>query len=540
MGIHVVLDIDPRGIQEAAWAAVYEETRALLEAWQPRLMGWGTRLVEGVRVPLYARSLHHEAAQPEQVHWAVTGDRDSLRTAECQSLYRDLRHYSRQLEEDGEEAEDILIATARLEREHTGGPVRVFGDKTQGCPYHFAVLAAGMLVEERLAPYAMVWGDFDRGQAEEARRLAAPILGRELPLPVRVDSARLIERLRGHYPEEELPGAFERLFLEELAEEFESLLQAFPGEEGSARHWQRLLAQYEEPSAPGALRLLMAWLNTGRELREACRLACLDPRGPRFPPEAFADALAETWVAIPRSVREPIDVARKPRGASETVHSLMGYTMLDMGALGRHLRIHLQPVALLAELSAAFGEQGPRLAARLQEKSAELEGQVREVVTGVARLSAEAEAAGDDYTEFLPTLRSMEDMGPTQRTCVQAVTWKGATVLQGLRKDPQAVGLLATPSEARRVLARTLSHNAPVLTEDAWDWLVSEHDMEVLTWAVTLATMRDRDLFEYEVCRAFFENAELRRYMLALSHDEQEMARISEIARQARESQDDP
>jgi hypothetical protein len=540
MGIHVVLDIDPRGMEEAAWAAVYEETRALLEAWQPRLMGWGTRLVEGVRVPMYARALHHEADRSEGAHWSVTGDLDSLHTAERQSIYRDLSHYTRQMDEEDGEAEDIIVAAARPERDDTGGPVRVFGDKTQGCPYHFAMLAAGMLVEERFAGRAMVWGDFDRGQAEEARRLAAPILGRELPLPVRVDSAHLIERLRGHYPEEELPAAFERLFLEEVAEEFESLLRAFPGEEGSARHWQHMLAQHEVPNALGALRLLMAWLNTGRELREACRLACLDPRGPRFPPEAFVDALAETWVAIPRSIREPIDAVRKPRGAPDTVHSMMGYTMLDMGALGRHLRIYLEPAVLLAELSAAFGEQGPRLAARLQEKSAKLEGLVREVVTGVAHLSAKAEAAGDDYTEFLPALRSMEDMGPTQRMYVQAVTWKVATVIQGLRADPRAVGLLPSPREARQVLARTLSHNAPVLREDTWDWLLTERDMEVLTWAVALATMHDRDLFEYEVCRAFFENAELRRYMLALSHDEQEMARISEIARKARESQDDP
>jgi hypothetical protein len=52
-----------------------------------------------------------------------------------------------------------------------------------------------MVVEERFPKHAMVWGDIDRGQAEEARRLAAPILGREVPLPVRVDAPRLLERL---------------------------------------------------------------------------------------------------------------------------------------------------------------------------------------------------------------------------------------------------------------------------------------------------------------------------------------------------------
>ena len=81
MGVNVILDIDPRGIDQAAWTRVYEETLALLEAWQPRLLGWGARSFEGVQAPMYLRSLRHEE-DPREVHWRVAGDRDSLRTGE--------------------------------------------------------------------------------------------------------------------------------------------------------------------------------------------------------------------------------------------------------------------------------------------------------------------------------------------------------------------------------------------------------------------------------------------------------------------------
>ncbi|WP_437828767.1 hypothetical protein [Sorangium sp. So ce1153] len=190
MGVHVILDIDPRGIDEAEWAATYDETLALLEAWQPRLLGWGWRSIEGVRVPMYMRSLRHYGDDPRRVCWSVVGDRDSLQTAECQSLYRDLGRYAARRGQcpDG----DIVVTAAMPDRGDTSDPVRVFGGKTQSCPYHFALLAAAMLVEERFPRHAMVSGDIDRGQAEEARRLAAPILGRDLPLPVRVDAPRLI------------------------------------------------------------------------------------------------------------------------------------------------------------------------------------------------------------------------------------------------------------------------------------------------------------------------------------------------------------
>jgi hypothetical protein len=149
MGVHVILDIDPRGIDEAEWAATYDETLALVSAWQPRLLGWGWRAIEGVgvRVPMYMRSLGRDVDDPKRARWHVVGDRDSLQTAEGQVFYRDLGRYAAQLGEcpDG----DIVVTAAMPDRGDTSGPVRVFSGRTRGYPYHFAVLAAAMLVSLR-------------------------------------------------------------------------------------------------------------------------------------------------------------------------------------------------------------------------------------------------------------------------------------------------------------------------------------------------------------------------------------------------------
>lgn len=99
------------------------------------------------------------------------------RPHQCQEMQRSLARYRARCSRlDGPASHDIIVEAARAERDDTSGPVRVFGDKTQGYPYHFAVLAAAMLIEERFPRDAMVWGDIDDGQAEEAARLAAPIL----------------------------------------------------------------------------------------------------------------------------------------------------------------------------------------------------------------------------------------------------------------------------------------------------------------------------------------------------------------------------
>lgn len=531
MGVHVILDIDPNGIDPDAWAAAYDETLALLESWRPRLLGWGIRSFEGSRVPVYARSVR-DGHTPDDLGWSVVGDRGSMQTAECQSLHRDLAHYTRRLRDEPSH-EDIVVAAADPKNEYVCGPVRVFGDKTQGHPYHFAVLAAAMLIEERFPGRAMVRGDIDRGQAEEARRMAVSILGRALTLPVCVDAARLVERLRTRCDDEALPRAFRRVFLAEGDEEHEAVLREFPGTLG-AREWLRGFEGNKDPSSIGVVRLLVDWLNAGRDVRDACRLLCEAPEGPGFSPEGFVDALAGTWVAIPRWVREPLDAFRRPRGAPHTVWSLFGSVLLDMEATGRHLRVYIEPATLEAALSEVFGERGPALGARLVDQSAKLEARLREQADRVRNLVAQANARVDDDTESLAAGCSVDAMGEHQRTWVRGMAWSVARGIATVREDPRVAEVLADAKKAKGLIVRMLADRGPTLTEDAWDSVVAESDIGVLVWWAVLLTLDASEIHASQVRRAFFENAELRRYAMAIGRDEREMLAVGELVAKAR------
>jgi hypothetical protein len=532
MGVHVILEIDPRGIDAEAWAAVHDETLALLEAWRPRLLGWGARTIEGARVPMYQRSLRQGEGDPGGVHWSVVGDRESLETAECQSLYRDLARYGRRGRRRDPAGDDLVVSAAAPENEDMSGPARVFGDKTQGHPYHFAVLAAAMVVEERFPRHAMVGGDIDRGQAEEARRLAAPILGRELPLPVRVDGPRLIERLRTRYQGEALAEAFERAFLEDEGARQEAMLRAFPGEDGAAL-WLRDLGHHEKPDTLGVIRLVISWLNAGRDLRELLRRACLSPDGPRFAPEELVDTLASTWVMVPLSARAPLDAFRRPRGAAHSVASLFGSILLDMEAMGRHLRIHLTPATIADALAEVFGDRGPALHARLTAESAKRERELRAHAGDVERLVEEAHDAAGDDTERLATLPSVDALGPIQKIGVRAMAWNTRRALASLREDTKTAALLGDLKEAKRALVRVLSTHTPTLTEDAWDAMLGEQDPEVVAWWLALACLSASELHASQVKRALFENPALGELARRLGRDEGEMRRVGEMIEKA-------
>ncbi|MGC4118211.1 MAG: hypothetical protein QM765_27405 [Myxococcales bacterium] len=529
MGIHVILDIDPDGIEASAWNAIYEQSLALLEAWQPRLLGYGTRLVEGVRVPLYARTLRSGVGAPDKACWSVSGDRESLRTAECASLYRDLSHY-RPRRAKRSQTSDLLLSAARRD-DGTCEGVRVFGDKTQGHPYHLAVLAAAMLVEERFPLHAMAWGNIDRGQAEKARCLAAPILGRELPLPVRTDPPQLLERLRQAFGPDELGDAFLRVHLGGAwPGSVEPVLRELPGASG-ARPWKRLLAGHAKASEAGVVLLLVDWLNAGRDLREACRFACLDPQGPRFEPEAFVRSLARTFVAIPRSVREPLDVLSKPEGSPYTIDAALGSALLDMDTGGRHLRVGREKAALETDLAEVFGERGGPLATRLFEHSTALEEELREMGDALSHLLPKLAEQGTDDTESLAALEAPERMGPTQRLSVQAVAWyvsEGVSSME--REPPEFAKALRDPRLARRIVAHALSERGPVLTEEAWDAFLAETDPDALAWWCTLAASPLTELHLSQVRRALLENARLR----AASRDPKQRSEWANLLEKAR------
>ncbi|WP_437674761.1 hypothetical protein [Sorangium sp. So ce131] len=289
------------------------------------------------------------------------------------------------------------------------------------------------------------------------------------------------------------------------------------------------------PSASTTVLSNIAWLNTGRGLRDACRLACLAPEGPRFSPEDFVAALAWTWVAVPPPAREPLAALCKPPGAPHTVASLLASFFLDLIAMGRRLRIHIEPAALAADLSAVFGDRGSALAEQLREESAKIEAQLREHADVLKTLLAEAGDVARDDTDALAVLRSADAMGPKQRTWVQAMAWRVMTELVHFRDgNPKMAEGLDDAAQGKHLLVRMLAEQPPVLTEDAWEGILAESEAEVIAWRIALVSLRISELHASQVCRAFLENAELRAYAIGIGRDERAMRELGELAAKVR------
>jgi hypothetical protein len=171
MGIHIYLHIQPNRIDPAAWASVYDEALALLKAHPAGLIGVRfEKTATGTR-RFYSRNLEVDRDDPRRRYFTVCGDRASRETGEGHDLYRDLKHY-----QEGRAFSQSRFATAKSDillgyNQGDWRAARVFGNKTQGRPYHLPLLAVAALIENHFPTAAVVTGDIDAAQAERGRWL---------------------------------------------------------------------------------------------------------------------------------------------------------------------------------------------------------------------------------------------------------------------------------------------------------------------------------------------------------------------------------
>jgi hypothetical protein len=349
-------------------------------------------------------------------------------------------------------------------------------------------------VETRFPKHAMISGKLDRAEAEAARRWAQGILGRAIALPVRVDAWRLVERLGARFEGEALVRATAKLLLP--ANDVATLIGLF----GRAEIEPWLLGVLRDHAglsrgavSPAAYPLLAAYLTTvddegagaadavEAEPRSAVAeyarltgLACNDARGPRWPAEAFAAALA----ALPR-----VDEA-----------------------------------ALAQAFAAVFGAGAPRVLGAFHAAAARLTRERRPTTRPPERCARAA----------LVDLTSPGELDALERERIHAL----ALAVRRLgAREAESGGPLASlaPGSALPLIAGLLARG-PTMTEDAWEWIEREEDPEMIAFLTLLAALPPADPDTSALRRVLFENRTLCRYAAAVSRDPALMGAAAERA----------
>lgn len=189
MGIFIYLAVS-KAVTQQEWEAVYEETLLLVnkfpfaELRQKQIHGIRTQCL----VPTQERThVYGSNGENSCTGWKADGDYVYMRCAETYGLRRKL---SEEVQTEGGTDAMLGVLGAEANQVHC-----LWGNKTQGEPYHIYLLAVACLIEARLGTKAYVYGDITRGQCRKAVRLANKYLETPIKMPDSCNMDRLAGRI---------------------------------------------------------------------------------------------------------------------------------------------------------------------------------------------------------------------------------------------------------------------------------------------------------------------------------------------------------
>ncbi len=484
MGIYLELHIAPSRIDASEWAKAWDLSLDLLRRYPLKLVRFQAETFGRTRRLLYTRQIEVDADDPRQRHWRISGDLDSRRMAETFALPRQLNVRATHKGEEG----DLLLSIHGEIYGGCDGPScwDLWGSKTQGYPYHHALMVVGMMLEDRFGPDVVIRGDFDRAQADRAARWAKDFAGLELPLPVLVDPARLVARLDATPQDKaKLIDVASELFIGERRHILKTCLDRWGSQR--LRQWMALGLGSFSASMVGALDLMSDWLDVTGDVEGLCRLACLDSDGPGYEPGAFVEALLQSKLTAPAHVGDPLDALSPPPGEADSVEAILARFMLTQSLTPRHMDFRISADALASVLQEHFGEQAGHWRHRIERATDSHVNTAQRLTTFFDRIDERTARSPVATVADMAAASSLADLHPDwQMTCLLS-WWRAARLVAQIpAQAAQARYFPSEPNELRERLATLTLDAGMILTEDAWAWIDQEDDPQILLRAFAL------------------------------------------------------
>lgn len=198
MGIYLSFHLENSGVSPKQWEEAYQGTLEWFNRFPLPLIRIKQLGDEDTKHYAYSRDIISDKNTTEE-HWHIIGDEISRRTAESFIMKR----YEIKKPFKGNKLKPWKIFYA--DDEHLQYHDTYMGDniwsnwsgsKTQGYPYHLALLAIGIYLEKKLAGYGLLLGDFNRSQAEQMINWMEAVSEEQFELPIVTTPVRLWDAIK--------------------------------------------------------------------------------------------------------------------------------------------------------------------------------------------------------------------------------------------------------------------------------------------------------------------------------------------------------
>ena len=504
MGVYIHLSIEAERIDAAEWKTFYAEARDFLTAHPDGILGLRRESIEGTERVVLSRCIEHDQDDSSRRHLHVCGDLNSLMTGESFLLYEDIRHYQAgRADRSSGEGADLLSRV--LAGEHGR---MVFSEKTQGQPYHFAILAVAILCEWRFPERALVNGDINAAQCAESIAMLAEHCGIRPSLPLLFDTERLCAAVVEPEPSVASIGRYLDTVID--TEDALRVLHKRLAPDILVEWLAREAAAYEGNVTLGVTRTFRIWIDSTQDLDGLIQAACLRDAGPRWTPAQLASALVSTGLTREPEPIDGLDRLDRPDSVPSSVYSQFGNAFLDMAGLSaRNCRYPLGADAVIACLRQHFPDDAETCAQIIERETAALTqdlrglGQWAERTTQASLRDVET-GDGESFVRYRPgdVLSTVQEAMLSQLGTAIASTWASwrAQLDDAMQSD--------LPKRHRRLI-EMINDAGITLTERAWAWIDAEEDLAMLDLLLLLMAKDDNTLFLANLRRGFGEHRDL-------------------------------
>lgn len=493
MGIFASLKIFPDRINPDLWLEFYQDSLFFLQAFPGQVVDLQEHHKGKFRRLVLSHNLESNVDDPKERHWRIVGTLEGRRLAESFALYADIQHYC--ANGTNSSGHDILDETLE-----TSQACRLFFNKTQGQPYHFALLAIAMLAEQRFPGAALAGGDIDPGQSMRAQTLLRDYLGEQVELALVTDGHRLYQALAATRTASVAVSQFCEIYRGDRGQCLTALIPWAP--RSAVEDWLKQGLVTYQPNQLGTTWLYIDWLNATGDLMTLGRLACLDPEGPGFAPEDFANGLSSTGIMLAPEEGESLNILTKPEGESESIASLLtGSLLFELGGLeSRHCTRFLGEEAVFNALKALFGSalSIDALRTSLRQKQDNLRESTDRLNQYFSQFQQQAEVdpetgAGESLLDYQPGNELSENQISLLSQFAAGLKASRAKMRAQMAKQLEAFPELLGIHEQLNLVcqARNIA-----LSEAAWGWIDAEQDEAMLEVLLMLAGLaEDRQVF---------------------------------------------
>ncbi|MBF0462441.1 MAG: hypothetical protein HQL87_13735 [Magnetococcales bacterium] len=495
MGIFVNLNIFPERINPEAWRSAYLESLRLLQAWPAKILGLRKETVGSHERLTYSSNFEHHPDEWEKRHWKVEGDQESCQFGETFELYGDLNRYSRPAEVIERDQDPLLT---NLET-RCGAGRTIFDAKTQGLPYHYAVLAVAMLMEDAFPQAALASGDITLAQAIRAQQTIREVLGKEVALPIAVDGERLLQEYTRQVGME---NGLQR-FLNCYQGKSEGALRiAADCVDPSLLHrcYAIHLTQRPEPETLGFRRFCQSWMNATADVSALIDMASLHEAGPQVDPVKLSAALVGTWLTVPPGIFAFFPHPDENKVESPTIDDWLQDSMIRMAGLqGINTRAHVGVEALLAEFQKLFPAQFEEIRktviqehGKLLDKLKQLDQQSADLVQGTMDGQTPDKQPSFNFND----LRNIESSASLSDEVANVLDGLAQALRTGIRRMQESAPEMAThgPEQIRAYIYRVSQQRHIALTERGWRWIDQETDANILLIVLFLISIQDNSM----------------------------------------------